>query len=83
MSKKARLRQWRKDTFGHEEGPKGGFEMLLGEDGFVEKEDKEGTVTEAGDANKGADGEEGENAGNVHSNDGDVDSEYELNEDVY
>ncbi|KAF2269066.1 Krr1-domain-containing protein [Lojkania enalia] len=30
LSKKARLRQWRKDTFGDEEGPKGGFEVLLG-----------------------------------------------------
>lgn len=26
LSKKARLRQWRKDTFGDEDGPKGGFE---------------------------------------------------------
>jgi protein KRI1 len=30
LSKKARLRQWRKDTFGDEEGPKGGFEVLDG-----------------------------------------------------
>ncbi|KAF2826218.1 Krr1-domain-containing protein [Ophiobolus disseminans] len=28
LSKKARLRQWRKDTFGDEEGPKGGFELF-------------------------------------------------------
>ncbi|KAH8712152.1 KRI1-like family C-terminal-domain-containing protein [Phaeosphaeriaceae sp. PMI808] len=28
LSKKARLRQWRKETFGNEDGPKGGFEGL-------------------------------------------------------
>jgi protein KRI1 len=32
LSKKARLRQWRMDTFGDEEGPKGGFEMLVGDE---------------------------------------------------
>ncbi|KAL5114998.1 Kinetochore protein Spc24 [Pleosporales sp. CAS-2024a] len=30
LGKKARLRQWRKETFGDEDGPKGGFEMLDG-----------------------------------------------------
>ncbi|KZM25179.1 Kinetochore protein Spc24 [Ascochyta rabiei] len=30
LSKKARLRDWRKETFGDPEGPKGGFETLLG-----------------------------------------------------
>lgn len=30
LSKKARLRQWRKDTFGDPEGPKGGFESVVG-----------------------------------------------------
>jgi len=30
LSKKARLRQWRRDTFGGEEGPKGGFEAFAG-----------------------------------------------------
>lgn len=30
LSKKARLRQWRQETFGDAEGPKGGFEMLVG-----------------------------------------------------
>lgn len=30
LSKKARLRQWRQETFGDAEGPKGGFETLLG-----------------------------------------------------
>ena len=29
LSKKARLRQWRQETFGDAEGPKGGFETLL------------------------------------------------------
>jgi protein KRI1 len=32
LSKKARLRKWRMDTFGDEEGPKGGFELLLGDE---------------------------------------------------
>ncbi|KAI4649146.1 hypothetical protein J4E93_003460 [Alternaria ventricosa] len=32
LSKKARIRQWRKDTFGDPDGPKGGFETLLGEE---------------------------------------------------
>ncbi|KAF2128767.1 Krr1-domain-containing protein [Dothidotthia symphoricarpi CBS 119687] len=32
LSKKARLRQWRQDTFGDADGPKGGFENLLGEE---------------------------------------------------
>lgn len=29
LSKKARLRQWRTETFGDAEGPKGGFELVL------------------------------------------------------
>jgi len=34
LSKKARLRQWRQETFGNAEGPKGGFETLVkGDDG--------------------------------------------------
>ncbi|KAH7066020.1 hypothetical protein FB567DRAFT_599805 [Paraphoma chrysanthemicola] len=37
LSKKARLRQWRKDTFGDEDGPKGGFETILGGDGKKKK----------------------------------------------
>lgn len=32
LSKKARIRQWRIDTFGDPDGPKGGFESLLGEE---------------------------------------------------
>ncbi|KAI4694035.1 uncharacterized protein J4E84_002615 [Alternaria hordeiaustralica] len=32
LSKKARIRQWRQDTFGNPDGPKGGFETLLGEE---------------------------------------------------
>lgn len=32
LSKKARLRQWRKDTFGDPDGPKGGFETLVGDE---------------------------------------------------
>lgn len=32
LSKKARLRQWRKDTFGDEDGPKGGFERFVDEE---------------------------------------------------
>jgi protein KRI1 len=30
LSKKARIRQWRTETFGNPEAPKGGFEVLLG-----------------------------------------------------
>ncbi|KAF2742140.1 Krr1-domain-containing protein [Sporormia fimetaria CBS 119925] len=32
LSKKARLRQWRLDTFGDEDGPRGGFELLVGDE---------------------------------------------------
>lgn len=32
LSKKARLRQWRQETFGDPEGPKGGFETVLGDE---------------------------------------------------
>lgn len=40
LSKKARLRQWRQETFGDAEGPKGGFETVLGdESGAVPQED--------------------------------------------
>jgi protein KRI1 len=39
LSKKARLRQWRKDTFGDEEGPKGGFESFIGDDAAGEAVD--------------------------------------------
>ncbi|KAF9701698.1 hypothetical protein EKO04_000023 [Ascochyta lentis] len=31
LSKKARLRDWRKETFGDPDGPKGGFETLVGD----------------------------------------------------
>ena len=30
LSKKGRLRQWRKDTFGKPDAPEGGFEFVLG-----------------------------------------------------
>ncbi|KAI7155619.1 hypothetical protein KC349_g6854 [Hortaea werneckii] len=33
FSKKARLRQWRRETFGDVEEPQGGFERVLGQDG--------------------------------------------------
>jgi protein KRI1 len=32
LSKKARLRQWRQETFGDADGPKGGFETVLGDE---------------------------------------------------
>ena len=35
LSKKARLRQWRQETFGDGEGPRGGFEMVVGEEDGV------------------------------------------------
>lgn len=40
LGKKARLRQWRQDTFGDAEGPKGGFETLVG-DGVEDHGDAE------------------------------------------
>ena len=43
LSKKARLRQWRQETFGDAEGPKGGFETILG----AEKGDAEGANEQA------------------------------------
>lgn len=33
LSKKGRLRQWRKDTFGKPDAPEGGFEYVLGSEG--------------------------------------------------
>ncbi|KAJ4369889.1 Kinetochore protein Spc24 [Neocucurbitaria cava] len=51
LSKKARLRQWRQETFGDAEGPKGGFETILGDGpGNVSKEET-GNVIE-GDGKK-------------------------------
>ncbi|KAJ4289657.1 Kinetochore protein Spc24 [Kalmusia sp. IMI 367209] len=35
LSKKARLRQWRQETFGDAEGPKGGFETVINNDDGV------------------------------------------------
>lgn len=52
LSKKARLRQWRQETFGDGEGPKGGFETILKED--------EGEANTNGDSRAEAEG------GNVH-----------------
>ncbi|KAF5848040.1 hypothetical protein GGP41_009231 [Bipolaris sorokiniana] len=56
LSKKARIRQWRKDTFGDAEGPKGGFESLVGEETAIptgdgpakekKKEKSEGNIVE-------------------------------------
>jgi protein KRI1 len=46
LSKKARLRKWRAETFGDPDGPKGGFEVLVGEEeGYPDQ------VAEKGDAN--------------------------------
>jgi protein KRI1 len=51
LSKKGRLRQWRKDTFGKPEAPEGGFEVLLGR--------SEGTGANAAEpkSKKGEDGD--------------------------
>ncbi|KAF2865628.1 KRI1-like family C-terminal-domain-containing protein [Massariosphaeria phaeospora] len=55
LSKKARLRQWRLDTFGDVDGPKGGFETLVGDEGGV---DGGGAAAAGGgDANGGDGGE--------------------------
>lgn len=40
LSKKARLRQWRQETFGDAEGPKGGFEVFAGGEGVDAKVDE-------------------------------------------
>lgn len=40
LSKKARLRQWRKDTFGAEDGPRGEFGELLGRAGTDDVKDQ-------------------------------------------
>ncbi|KAF2016792.1 Krr1-domain-containing protein [Aaosphaeria arxii CBS 175.79] len=40
LSKKARLRQWRMDTFGDSEEPTGGFEVLLGNEETAESSSK-------------------------------------------
>ncbi|TLD11829.1 protein kri1-like [Venturia nashicola] len=44
LSKKGRLRQWRKDTFGKPDAPEGGFEVVLGrgEAGEAEPKSKKG-----------------------------------------
>ncbi|KAH7411942.1 KRI1-like family C-terminal-domain-containing protein [Phaeosphaeria sp. MPI-PUGE-AT-0046c] len=39
LSKKARLRQWRQETFGDADGPKGGFEVFAGGEEANEKMD--------------------------------------------
>ncbi|KAF2803154.1 Krr1-domain-containing protein [Mytilinidion resinicola] len=44
LSKKARLRQWRMETFGDEDGPKGGFETLLGEEDGQEERRGKGAI---------------------------------------
>jgi protein KRI1 len=48
LSKKARLRQWRVDTFGDPEGPKGGFETILGGE-VVEVKQREDRGAKAGE----------------------------------
>jgi protein KRI1 len=49
LSKKGRLRQWRKDTFGKPDAPEGGFEVVLGGSGGGQEVEPR--------AKKGADGE--------------------------
>ncbi|KAH7073856.1 KRI1-like family C-terminal-domain-containing protein [Paraphoma chrysanthemicola] len=52
LSKKARLRQWRKDTFGDEDGPKGGFETILGGEADEAAMDQKATNIIEGDGKK-------------------------------
>ncbi|CAE7195632.1 hypothetical protein P3342_009921 [Pyrenophora teres f. teres] len=66
LSKKARIRQWRKDTFGDPDGPKGGFEMLLGEEETMGAGIHEGGVAKhrgQQQQQQQGDGENGENGG--------------------
>ncbi|KAF2855031.1 ribosome biogenesis protein-like protein Kri1 [Plenodomus tracheiphilus IPT5] len=51
LSKKARLRQWRQETFGDAEGPKGGFETLLGDEAGGAADEEPSNVVE-GDGKK-------------------------------
>ncbi|KAF1844574.1 Krr1-domain-containing protein [Cucurbitaria berberidis CBS 394.84] len=46
LSKKARLRQWRQETFGDPEGPKGGFESIVGDEGGVAATENTSNVVE-------------------------------------
>lgn len=50
FSKKARLKQWRKETFGDAEEPTGGFERILG--GGNDDADKAGSSAKAGEGSK-------------------------------
>ncbi|CAO2648546.1 Nn.00g078130.m01.CDS01 [Neocucurbitaria sp. VM-36] len=53
LSKKARLRQWRQETFGDAEGPKGGFETILGdESGSVAKKETVNVIESDGKKKK-------------------------------
>jgi len=63
LSKKARIRQWRKDTFGDPDGPKGGFEMLLGDEPEAPTTNGRGTRKEHQSGGGDDDGNNGE--GNV------------------
>jgi protein KRI1 len=51
LSKKGRLRQWRKDTFGKPDAPEGGFEVVLGGGGGGQEAESRAK------AKKGEDGE--------------------------
>jgi protein KRI1 len=59
LSKKARLRQWRQDTFGDAEGPKGGFETLLGADEGAAEAPKQSKKRKSADKEDGKEGEDG------------------------
>jgi len=52
LSKKARLRQWRTETFGDAEGPKGGFETLLGADAGGAADEEPSNVVEGDNRKK-------------------------------
>ena len=52
LSKKARLRQWRQETFGDAEGPKGGFETIIKE-AEGDADDKTGASMDGGNIHEG------------------------------
>ena len=50
LSKKARLRAWRTETFGDADGPKGGFETILGDEAeAMEIDHRKSKKKDAGD----------------------------------
>ncbi|OTA32121.1 hypothetical protein BTJ68_07539 [Hortaea werneckii EXF-2000] len=78
FSKKARLRQWRRETFGDVEEPRGGFERVLGKEG--EGVGVGGKSGKAGKAGKGSLREDAEGVRKAEQNGGGGDNEGNVRE---